>query len=357
MAYGAALEVAQQGALEQRQLAQQRFSQQLLQQQIRHKIEQAQLIEDASRRHAELVRLRQGEQAAARRLAEIDEEQHRAQLQSLTLARAARKREAERIAAWDEELALERKRDLLRADALKEAGNRAETEQVQQGIDALKRGGAQQEALAQHEKLLRTIEADGAHARQSQQIALDGEERRHALRQEAQEAEWQQQLRHLEHEREERFAQLNHAADMARIAIARAESIGAMSDTAKLALADAPNAAALADFMKTQVHAGMSAQQLAALSGVVAAGQGVTAADVLAQAARERQERDAQAADDRRHQLDLLRMQNDVNKTALTSVAQAASPAPVPAPRQCANGHAAGAGDQFCAVCGAFLQP
>ena len=323
------LEVAQQTALEQRQLAQQGFSQQLLQQQIRHKIEQANTIEDASRRHAELVRLRQGEQAAARRLAEIEDEQHRAQLDALTLAHAAHRREAERIGAWEDELALERQRELLR-------------------------GSAAKESLSQHEKLMRTIEADGVHARQSQQIALDGEARRQALRQETQEAEWQQQLRVLELEREERFAQLNHAADLARIAIARAESIGAMSDTAKLALADAPNAAALADYMKTQVHANMSADQLAALAGVVAAGQGASPAEVQAEAARERQERGVLAAEDRRHQLELLRMQNDVNKTALGSIAQASSGA---APRQCPNGHAAAPGDKFCALCGAALQP
>ena len=80
------------------------------------------------------------------------------------------------------------------------------------------------------------------------------------------------------------------AAELARIEIARAESLGAMSDTAKLALASAPNAAALADYLKTQVHAGMSADQLAALSGVVAAAHGLTADAARSQLEREREQ-------------------------------------------------------------------
>ena len=358
------LEIAHQGALEQRQLTQQRFSHQLLQQQIQNKIAQALLIEDESRKRAELARLHQSEQAAARRLAQIEQEQHQAEIDALALASAARKREAQRIAEWEDELALEKKRELLRTGSLKDAGGRADVEQVNQKIEDMKRGGAQQDAIAQHEKLLRTIEADGVHARQTQQIALEGEQQRHALRQQQQEAQWQQELRQLEHAREERFAQMSHVAEMARIEIARAESLGAMSDTAKLALAAAPNAAVLADYMKTQVHAGMSAEQLAALSGVVAAAHGVSPAEAAreaqAQVERERQQRDTQLADERRHQLDLLRMQNDVNKTALNSVAQAVGQVhhrhAAPARRHCPNGHASGPDDRFCAICGAALQ-
>jgi hypothetical protein len=153
---------------------------------------------------------------------------------------------------------------------------------------------------------------------------------------------------------------------MARIEIARLDAIGAMSDTAKVALAAAPNAAALADYMKTQVHAGMSPQQLAALSGVVAATNGVTAQDAARMAHEreqlERSRRDAEVDKDRRHQLDLLNLQNDVNKAALAAQAQlgaavAQARAAVPLPRPCPNGHAAPAGDRFCAQCGAALQP
>ncbi|RSZ59952.1 hypothetical protein HF313_14625 [Massilia atriviolacea] len=367
------LEVAQQGALEMRQLAQQRFSHQLLQQQIDNKIAQALGIEDEARKRAEVARLHQAQQAANERQAAMEAEQHTAQWQSLALANAAYKREAERIAEWEEELALDRKRDLLRADMLKDAGAKADAEDINQKIAALRRGGAQQDAIAQHEKLLRTIEADGRHARQSQQIALEAEERRHALRQQEQEAAWQQELKRLAHERETQFARQAHEAELARIEIDRVSTIGNLSDTGKVALAAGPNALALADVMKTQVHAGMTPHQLAALASVVAATYSVTPAEAARgaqeRAERERALRDAEVDKDRRHQLDLLGMQNDVNKAALasqsalgTGVAQGGAQvrydqAPRPQVRMCVNGHRAGPNDKFCAECGAAIQP
>ena len=333
------LELAQQGANESRQLAQQRFSHQLLQQQIQNKISQALGIEDEARKRAELARLHQRQQAANAREAEIEDEQHKAQWQSLALTNLAHKREAERIAEWEDQLALDRKRALLRTDS-------------------------NAEALSQHEKLLRTIEAEGIHTRQAQQIELDAEQQRHALRQQEHEAQWQQELRRMDHARDQKYAQQAHEAELARIEIARTESIGAMSDSAKVALAAGPNAAALADVLKTQVHAGMSAQQLAALAGVVAATNGVTAGEaaqqVQQQLEREQARRDAEVDKDRRHQLDLLNLQNDVNKAALktqsdlgTGVAQALRAAPLP--RACPNGHLAGPNDKFCAQCGAAI--
>jgi hypothetical protein len=354
------LEISQQEALEARQMAQQRFSHLLLQQQIENKVAQAMLIEDESRKRAELERLHANQQAAARRQLEIEAEEHKAKWQSLALVNAAHKREAERVQEWEDQVALERQRAMLRDGSVL-------AEETNQKVEEMRRGGAQAEAIAQYEKLLRTIEADGVQSRQSQQLALEGEEARHAMKRQAQEAEWQHELRRLEHEREDKFAHLAHVADMARIEIARVESIGAMSDTAKVALAAAPNAAALADYMKTQVHAGMSPQQLAALSGVVAATNSVTAQEAARMAAEreqlERARRDAEVDKDRRHQLDLLNLQNDVNKAALASqsqlgvgVAQAHAPAAAVV-RQCANGHAAQAGDRFCAQCGAALQP
>ena len=76
----------------------------------------------------------------------------------------------------------------------------------------------------------------------------------------------------------------------------------------------------------------------------------------------ERARRDAEVDKDRRHQLDLLNLQNDVNKAALASQAQlGVGVAQAHARRrrcaQCANGHAAQPGDRFCAQCGAALQP
>ncbi|TFW31871.1 hypothetical protein [Massilia horti] len=222
------LDVAQQDALQARQLAQQRFSQQLMQQQIRNKIEQAMQIEDATRQHAELVRLREQEQAVACRAREIEVEEHQARLRLLQLANEARRREAARVLEWEEELAAGRKRELQRAEML-------QAEETQQKIESMRRDGASLGAIAQQEKLLRTIEADALQQRQTQQLQLEAEERRHA------------QL------------------------LARAEALAAMDDTAKLALAGAANVGALADFMKTRVHATMGADQLAALAQVVGA--------------------------------------------------------------------------------------
>jgi hypothetical protein len=356
------LEIAQQDALEARQMAAQRFSHQLLQQQIENKVAQALLIEDEARKRAELERLHASQQAAARRQSEIEDMEHEARLQSLALVTAGRKREAQRLLEWEDEVALERQRAMLRDASLL-------TEEANQKVEAMRRGGAQAEAIAQYEKLLRTIDADASHSRQAQQLALEGEEARHAMKRQAQEAEWQHALRRLEHEREEKFAQLAHVADMARIDIARAEAIGAMGDTAKLALAAAPNAAALADYMKTQVHAGMSPQQLSALSAVVAATNSITAQEAARMAGEreqlERARRDAEVDKDRRHQLDLLNLQNDVNKAALAAQSalgigvaygRADTGAPVLEVRRCANGHAALAGDRLCAQCGAALQ-
>ena len=354
-----ALEVAQQEALGARQLAQQRLSQQLLLQQIRNKVEQAREIEDASRQRAELARLRAAEELAARRALALDEEEQAAQLALLGLANAARRRALEREQDWEALAGQQRLRELQRAESM-------EAERVQQKIDALKREGGQQESLAQHEKLLRTIEAEHRQAQRAKEVELMAEERQHALRRAEQEAQWQQELRRLGHERAERAAQLEHALELARVEIARAEAIGRLDDSAKLAVAAAPNAAALADYMKTRVHATMDAGQLAALAGVVAAGGALSAQEAarLAQEAaeRERMRRDLEVDKDRRHQVDLLTLQNEVNAAALGAQARvagsiAAAVAGVAVEeKRCAQGHPARAGDRFCASCGAALQ-
>jgi len=346
-----ALEVAQQEALQSRQLAQQRLGQALLVQQIRNKVEQAREIEDAVRQRAELARLRADEQLAAGRARALDEEEHAAQLALVALANAARRRAAEREQEWEELAGGQRLRELQRAENL-------EAERMGQKIDALKRDGAAQDAIAQHEKLLRTVEAEHRQAQRAKEVELMAAERAHAQRRAEQEAAWQQELRRLGHERAERAAALEHAIELARIEIARNESISRMDDSAKLAVAAAPNAAVLADYMKTRVHATMDAAQLAALAGVVQAGGAVGALDAarLAQDAvrAEQARRDAEVDKDRRHQVDLLGLQNDVNKAALQAQAQVAGAAL--SSRRCANGHPARDGDRFCADCGAGLQ-
>jgi hypothetical protein len=312
------LEVAQQDAAQGRAIAQQRFAHQLLQQQIRNKIEQARGIEDASRQRSELARLHEAEQAAARRAQEIEDEAHTARLKLLQIENEAQRREAQRVFEWQEAQAAGR----LSLDA----------EQVRQQMETLRRGGAQQDALAQHEKLLRTIEADALVARNER-----------------------------EGEREKRA----HELELARAEIARAQALGALDDSAKVALVPPANAALLADVMKTRVHAGMSAEQLAALAGVVGAGNVDAWRLAQEQVTQERARRDAQEERERRHQLELLALQNDVNKAALASQARlgagvvagvtAGLAAGLANPASACAHAGAHQGDRFCAACGATL--
>jgi hypothetical protein len=308
------LEVAQQDAAQSRAIAEQRFAHQLLQQQIRNKIEQARGIEDASRQRSELARLHEAEQAAARREREIDDEEHASRLKLLQLENAAHRREAERVLEWQDAQAAGR----LSLDA----------GQVRQQLDNLRRDGASKDALAQHEKLLRTIEADAIAAR---------------------------------NEREGLREQREHELALARAEIERAQALGALDDSAKVALVTPANAALLADVMKTRVHADMSAEQLAALAGVVGAANTDAWRLAQEQVEQERVRRDAQEERARRHQLELLALQNDVNKTALASQAQlgagvAGSMAGALAGALNACRHQdAHPHDRYCGACGAVL--
>jgi hypothetical protein len=301
----AELALAHQDDLQSRQLAQQRFAHQVLQQQIKNKIEQAEGIADASHQRAELARLREMEVAAARREHDIEEDEYQGRRALLAAAHQARLRETERAAS-------------------------VEDEKTAQQLGDMRRVGGQRDSVAQHEKLLRTIEADARSQRIASDIALDGEERRHAMARDSQDAV--------------------HSHELARM-----QAMNTVDDATKLAMAPAPNAGVLADYLKTRVHAGMGADQLAALAQVAAAQAGVTPQEAQRMALEamreERANRDAEVDKDRRHQLDLLRIQNDVNKTALTSQAQLAAGLI----RRCAHGHPALAHEHTCGVCGAPL--
>ncbi|MGV7207384.1 hypothetical protein ACLB1G_05980 [Oxalobacteraceae bacterium A2-2] len=376
------LELSQQEGAGLRQLAQQRLAHQVRLQAIRNQMEQAQAIEDEAQRRKELAALREREAQERQREAEIEAEHHSARFQGLALANAARRREAERMQEWEDQQQLARQRELLRGEAVKEAANSVDIAQVSQKIEDLRRSGAQADAIAQHEKLLRTIEADGIHARQNQanakQAALDElavEEQRLLLRQREHEARWQQELRKLEHEREEKFARWKGEFDVLQSQqaheLARIEAIGRLSDMGKVATAAAPNAEALTAIMKMQITGGMTADQIQALAQVVSAEHGMTPAEAERLAHErvqaERAHRDTELDKDRRHQLDLLNLQNTASANALgtqsqlgVGVAQAMGPAPqvAPQPRRCANGHPAPAGlpsAKFCAECGAPL--
>jgi len=293
---------AQQEAQHARQSAQQRFSQQLLQQQIRHKIDQARLIEDATRQREELIRLRESEAEAARRMRDIDEAEYQARYQALKLANDARLREAGRTQEWEDE-------------------------QARQRIEGARRGAGKLAAEAQQDKLQRTIELEALQARSLQDVTLHADERRAGLGEAA------------------RAGERAHEIALARLALERTAALGAMDDTAKLALADAANAVVLADYLKTRVHADMDAGQLTALAGV--AGAGKVDLDEAAQMVRDEQARREHEVDkDRRHQLDLLTLQNDVNKAALHAQAGVAGA------RQCVHGHALQRDDRVCGACG-----
>jgi hypothetical protein len=287
--------LAQADAAQARTVAAQRFTHQLLQQQIRNKVEQAQQIEDASRRRAELARLHDVEQDAARRGHAIDAAEHAGRLKQLELAHAARRRDAERAIEWD--------------DA-----------QQRQRIEGL-------ETESRHDKLLRTIEADALLARREQEVVLEGERTRSTLRVEEQDAQRRHELQ-------------------------RMETLGALDDAAKLAFAPEANAAPLADLLKTRVQAGMDAGQLAALAGVTPQ-EAVRLARAQVDEERERREREVDK--DRRHQLDLLDRQNDVNKAALaTQASLGAGLLAAQAAHACRHA-AARPEDRFCADCGAAL--
>ncbi|WP_338760826.1 hypothetical protein [Massilia sp. METH4] len=381
------LEVAQQEAVEQRALARQRFAHGLHMQQIRNQMEQALAIEDEARRRAETQRLHQAHLEAERREAEIEAQHHAGRLQAVELANLARRREAERIREWEEELQVARRRELARGEATKDASSQVEVAGITARLDELRRSGASLDAIAQHEKLLRTIEADGIAQRQANAVAHEAEENRLALKLREHEAQWQQELRRLELERDERHARArseyealvarqNHAAELARIDIERIGAIGNLSDTGKVALAPTANAQALAQLLKVQTQSEMGADQLQALALVVGAENSVSPLDALRMAqqsvADERARTDAQQDKDRQHQLELLKLQNATHANALAAqmqlgvgVAQAGAPvhhhhAAVPAgPRVCVNGHPVPADQpeaKFCAECGVPLR-
>ncbi|MDN2675565.1 hypothetical protein [Janthinobacterium sp. SUN033] len=386
------LELSQLHGREQIQLAQQRFTHQVHLQSIAQQVESALLIDDETGRRTQLARLRQAEADAAQREAQLEAEQHQAAWQGLMLANAARKREAERVQEWEEQMQLARQRELLRAEAHKDEAAQVQAAEIAEKVAALRRGGAREDAIAQQEKLLRTIEADGVHARQLQQQAqlaqLDAlaiEEQRQQLRQLEQEAQWQRDLLAMAQQRESDYArwkgeyeallaQQAHAAELARIDIDRIEKIGSLSDTGKVAMAAGQNAAALAQVLKVQLQAGMSAEQIHALAALAAAENSVSPAEALRMAqdsaAQERSYLEGQAERERRQQLDLINLQNAAHAHGLSAqaqlgvaVAQALQPGAASAagaPLRCKNGHAQRAGhpeDKFCAACGVALQP
>ncbi len=81
---------------------------------------------------------------------------------------------------------------------MKDGQSQVQLEEVRQQLEVLRRSGARLDSIAQHEKLLRTIEADGNHSRQEEQIALEAEQKRHTMRLQERQAQWQHELATLQ---------------------------------------------------------------------------------------------------------------------------------------------------------------
>jgi hypothetical protein len=200
----------------------QRFSHQLLQQQIRNKIEQAQEIEDASapaRRTGAPARGRAGRGAARPR-----PRRRRAQGAPEAAAAGQRRRAGARPSACSNG---RRRRRACARSARRRPGSRR-----RQQLERCAARAASRTPIAQHEKLLRTIEAERWRARKSSCWAR---KRRH-------------QQRRAEQEAAGNCAACASAPNAPPSSRMRSKALGALGRRhAKLALAAAPNAALLAD--------------------------------------------------------------------------------------------------------------
>jgi hypothetical protein len=265
------LEVLQQTAAEQRQLAQ-RLSHQLRQQAIENQIENALRIEDeAQRRQGTAGLARTGKSGKTARAGDRGGSPSAAAA-SLTLASLAQRREGRAGAGMGRPAGTGAPARVMRADAVKDAGNAVEVAQVRQRLEALQRDGAAAEALAQHEKLLRTLEADQLHTRQQQASAKQAMQDQLAI-------EEQRQLQParagtavaagIAQARSGQGRTLRCAGRAITVLLAqqshelaRMDAMHRISDTAKLATAAGPNVQALAQVMGLQIQAGMDAGQI-----------------------------------------------------------------------------------------------
>ena len=335
------LELAQLAAKE-TVLLQQQHAEQLLQQwQGQQKLAQIEQIGNEQLRRVEMVRLRQNEEQQQQHEQQLQAQILQAKLHGLSLEREARAHEAQRILNWEGEVARMRQRELLRGDDLQQTDHQLQVEAIQQKIKDLQRAGGQADALAQQEKLLRTIEAHAVFAQQERAIKkalmqdeLEAEEQRSLLREQEQEAAWQRRLQQEEQSHQQRLA--------------RGAALDNVSDLSKVALADLPNAALLADILKTQVQAGMSAEQ-------IQAGREASTSDAAAQAVQqERQWQIERSQEERNHVLAMLQVSRSGSGVGNTAALEP-NISSRHGIRICHVGHANLPTAKFCAECGAPL--
>jgi hypothetical protein len=313
--------------------AQQQLKQQVLQWQWQRQLATIEQIGNEQTRRDELARLAQAKAQQAQHDKEWQDEQQQARLHTLTLERQARTRQEERLQAWQDELARQQQHELLRSEALLDAQTQVQIDQQKQKMADLARSGANADALAQQEKLLRTLEAQAAMQQQElvmqrarQQDQLDAEEQRSRVRQREQELEWQHTLRLQEQDQQQRLA--------------RYAALDQVSDLAKVALADLPNASLVADILKTRVQADMSAEQISAAK--VLPDNEFVPGLVTKSVAQEREWQAQQAAKEREHVLAMLQASRDATPPPLLM-------------RTCRQGHINLPRAKFCAECGAPL--
>lgn len=287
-------ELAQLHSKQAAQLLQQEIAQQIQKQQLQHEIAQAYLLADqqaqqqAAQWTAEAQRQQQLRQQQAEQ--ELEDERQKNRLIAISIETEVRAREFQRMQAWEEELHQQRQRDLQREVRVKDVEADLTVAQTQDQIFSLQRQEEHARALAQQEKLLRTLEAHGRFEQQAQERQLQSRQQEHA-----------------------------HQLALAKMDIERMQAIANLSETGKIATADSANAQVLADVMKLQTQASMSAEQILATQ----AGQSMHAAQAMGAVAqiqqgmsleqamkmlqeRLREEREQRETDlQRRHQIDL----------------------------------------------------
>lgn len=236
------------------QLMQQQITHRIALQQLQHEIAQyqlqARLQEQQTSQSEQAAWLHDKQKQIALREQQIEEEAHKSRLITISLETEVRAREFQRMQAWEEELHQQRQRALLRQesreDAIKDSDNELTVTQLKEHIHRIQRSDQQADAIAQHEKLLRTLEANARYEQQQQDLRIEAEE-----------SQWRRQQQSAE------AAQVQQAA-AAQLEITRLTAIANFSETGKIATAKPENAAALTEIVKLQTQASMSAEQILA---------------------------------------------------------------------------------------------
>ena len=257
------------------QLMQQQLSHQLQQIQLQHQIAQAQLLDNQAQARAQIEILNTAQENLARSEQELADEEQKGRLITLSIETEAKAREFQRMQAWEEELHAQKARDLQREDSIKESETELQLARLKENIGELKRVGSHADALAQHEKLLRTLDAHAIFERQVQQQRHQAEldqgiaEKMHLKSlQDDDQCRWQRELEKNDLEHSQQLSRLRaeheHEVALARLAIERINVIANLSETGKIATVDAANATVLGDILKLQAQANMSAEQILA---------------------------------------------------------------------------------------------